>query len=54
MKLEDRGPSVSVDKHSWKEVKGTERIRVLSTGPSSAPNWTLRALLNFSGGSARK
>lgn len=54
MNLEDRGTAVSVDKYPWKVVEGTERTRVLSTGPSCAPKWTSRALLNFSGGSARK
>lgn len=34
-KLEDCGPSVPVDKYSWKEVEGTKRIpSVLSTGPA--------------------
>ena len=38
MKLEDYGPSMSVDQHSWKEVEGTKRIpsvlsRPLHTNP---------------------
>ena len=33
MKLEDYGPSMSVDTHSWKEVEGTKRIPSVLSRP---------------------